>query len=112
MMIIGIIVWAIGYQPVPSFQWWSDHMQRGVMCCDDRASCDGIGGEHAMNQFVRNLRAAVEWDVHKIDGRTAIGNSETAILAGKYFAADGLEDGCAFLCLKSGNRFSGCGIRV
>ena len=65
-----------------------------------------------MNQFVGNMGAAVEWDIHKNDDRPAIGNRETAILAGRYLAADGLEADCEFLCLESGDRVSGCGIRV
>ena len=83
MMIIGIVARAISREPVRPFQRW------GVMCCDNRACCEGIGGDHAMNQFVRNMRAAVEWNVHKNDDRSAIGNCETAVLAGRCLAANG-----------------------
>ncbi len=57
MMIIGIIAWAIGCQPVRSFHCWSEHMQRVVMCCDNRASYKGIGSDHAMNQLVWNMES-------------------------------------------------------
>ena len=93
MMIIGIIAWTIGREPVGSFQWWSEHLQRSVACRDKRACGEGIGGDHAMNELVRNLRAAVERDVHKNDDRAAIRDCETAILAGSCRAANGLKDG-------------------
>src|SRR5437588_7305421 len=112
MMIIGTIAWAIGCEPVWSFQWWSEDTKRGVMGCDNRPSCEGIGGNHAMNQSVRNMRAAVEGDGHKNDSRSTIGDCQTSILTGRYLAAHGLEHGFELLYLKGGNRFDGCSIRI
>src|SRR5215471_4444234 len=58
------------------------------------------------------MRAALEWDVHKNDDRSAIGNCEAAILSGRYRTADGLKAGCELLCPKRRNRFRHGGTRL
>jgi hypothetical protein len=109
MMIIGIIARAIVCEPIRTFQWWSKHVQRGVMRSNLGACCYGIGGHDAMNQSIRSVRTAVEWDVHKNDGHSPTGDCDAAILSGRRVAADRLKDRCKLLSLKSGNRFSGSG---
>lgn len=55
MMILPIIARAIGCEPVCSFYRRPEHMQRGVMCRDDRTFPYRVGRDHAMKQSVWNM---------------------------------------------------------